>query len=502
MKIEKQIQDDHQARLTVEFDSDEVESAKHRAARKIASRARIPGFRPGKAPYPVIVRQYGEPAILEEAIEVIIDEKYPDILEQGEINPYGPGKLENVSSMDPLTLEIMVPLSASVTLGDYRSLRRTYELPAVSEQEVNEVLEDLRERNAVSEPVDRPAQVGDLVTIKLDAVRKVVEEGQDSALIRERSVPVLVKAEPAAEAGEEVRVEWPFPGFSAKLAGLSPSDERSLDYTYPSDSNYENLRGLEATFHFVVENVKVRRLPELDDEFASSLGEYASLEALLAEIRKVLQAQKEEDYNSEYDDALLEEAASQSEIKFSPQMLEHEIEDMLHSFEDRLGQQGMTMDLYLKSRQLDLDGLREEIRPSAEIRLKKRLVLMQIAEAENVQLERQELQEETQKTIQTLASMMDKKEARKLSGESAYRNVMSNIMVDMLTRRAMQHLRSIASGMEEQPDAQEASTDSELADEQPAGDSQPEPAETPAVDSDEEVPESHVPEPGGAESIP
>ncbi|OGO29442.1 MAG: trigger factor [Chloroflexi bacterium RBG_16_54_18] len=455
MKIEKQIQDDHQAKLIVEFDTDEIESAKHRAARKIAGKARIPGFRPGKAPYPVIVRQYGEPLILEEAIELIIDDRYSEILDQGDVNPYGPGKLENVSSMDPLTLEILVPLAAEVTLGDYHALKRPYKMPDVTDQEVEEVLTDLRERGAVSEPVDRPAQEGDLVTIKLIAVRKVEVEGKESTLIREHSVPILIKSTLPEDTPEEnVRVEWPYAGFSRILLGLSAADEKTLEYTYPDDSNYDHLRGLEAIFHFIVESVKERHLPELNNEFASSLGEYESLEAVTGEIRTLLKSQKEEAYNTEYDNALLDEAASQSEFKYPPQMLEHEIEDMMHGFEERIGQQGMTMDLYLKSRQMDLDAFREETRPSAETRLKKRLVLLQIAEAENVQIEKKELQVETQKTIESLATMMDKKEARKLSGETAYRNVMTNIMADMLTRRAMEHLRGIASG--KQSEAQSA----------------------------------------------
>ncbi len=126
------------------------------------------------------------------------------------------------------------------------------------------------------------------------------------------------------------------------------------------------------------------------------------------------------------------------------------------------------MDLYLKSRQMDLDAFREETRPSAETRLKKRLVLLQIAEVENVQIERKELQDETQKTIESLATMMDKKEARKLSGETAYRNVMTNIMADMLTRRAMEHLRGIASGMQAETQAAlEANTDDKSNEESP-----------------------------------
>ena len=170
MKIDTQPLEDHQVKLTVEVENEKLSEAKIRAARQLAKKVKIPGFRPGKAPYQVVVRQIGDAAILEEAMELLIDDIYPKVIEEADIHPYGPGKLEQIVSTEPPTFEFVIPLEAKVVLGDFRSIRRPYELKEIPEQDVENVLDDLRERQAVIEPVDRPAQPGDLVDVRLSAV--------------------------------------------------------------------------------------------------------------------------------------------------------------------------------------------------------------------------------------------------------------------------------------------------------------------------------------------
>ena len=203
MNIEKQIREDHHAHLTVQVDADRLEGMKRRAASQLAKRVKIAGFRPGKAPYPVIVRQVGEAAILEEAIELLVDEIYPEVIKEADIKPYGPGKLENISSADPITLEFSVPLEAETQLGDYHSITKPYEPTAVSDQDVEDVMQDLRERHAIVEPVDRPAQVGDLVTLKLSAKSSDPEDGSDDQLIHERSSTILIRPDDTENEVEE-----------------------------------------------------------------------------------------------------------------------------------------------------------------------------------------------------------------------------------------------------------------------------------------------------------
>jgi trigger factor len=141
LNIEQQALENHQVKLTVQIETSKLEEAKHRAARKISQRKKIPGFRPGKAPYPIIVRTIGEEAILEEALDLLVEDIYPRVIEEAKIKPYGPGSLENMPKLDPPTFEFIVPLEPEVSLGDYKSLRLTYKLKPITRKDINKVLD-------------------------------------------------------------------------------------------------------------------------------------------------------------------------------------------------------------------------------------------------------------------------------------------------------------------------------------------------------------------------
>ena len=259
MKIEKQLLDDHQVKLTVEIESDKMDEMKRRAAKKIARSIKVSGFRPGKAPYAVVLKQVGEAAVLEDALEVLVDDIYPQMLKEADINPFGPGKLENVQSVDPVTLEFIVPLDAEVVLGDYSSIRKPYEPKITTEEDIDEVLKDLQERQSVIEPIEHPAEEGDLVSIKISATRNSSEPGEDEIeLIEERSTPILIQKPTDDEIDNEdlSQMEWPFTGFSEKLIGASSGDILDIEYDYPEEEFFNELSGQSVVFHVAVENIK------------------------------------------------------------------------------------------------------------------------------------------------------------------------------------------------------------------------------------------------------
>jgi trigger factor len=453
LKIESQARDDHQVKLIVEFEPEALEEAKHRAARKMAGRMKIPGFRPGKAPYVVVLRQVGEAGLFEEAAEILIDEKYTSIIEEAGIKPYSAGQLENIPSKDPLIMEFVVPLEPEVVLGDYRALRRPYERKEISDAEVNEMLESLRDRQAILEPAERPAGEGDVVSAKLSAVRLNPEEDQNSELIEERSNQFLVHASNA-----EHTDEWPFPGFSQELVGLSSGEEKTIVHLFGEDYLYESLRGVEASYHVAIEEVKSRQLPELNDDFAKTIGEYADLEALRTDIHLSLEQQSLESYHEIYDDAIIDELIEESTIKYPPQMLESEQNTVVDNFKQRLEQQGTDLELYLKTRGIDEEGLKQEAQPVAEKRLQRSLVLLEISKVENIQVSEEDLQAETMRTLNMLNRSLPPEEARRLTNERIMNNLVGNIMLDLLTRRAQLRLRDIAKGsfVPEEETAEEA----------------------------------------------
>lgn len=470
MNIEKQIREDHHAQLTVQVEADRLESMKRRAASKLARRVKIPGFRPGKAPYPVIVRQLGEAAILEEAIELLVDEIYPEVIKESEIEPYGPGRLEKISETEPLTLEFSVPLEAETILGDYNSIKKEYAPDIVSDQDVADVLQNLRERNAIVEPVERSAQVGDLVTLRLSANRVGPEEGQEEELIPERSTSIIIRSvvpteqdeEGASESSDDQPDEWPFPGFSQYLIGLSEGEDKSLEYTFPADADYTTLQGAEAKFQVKVEAVKSRQLPELDDEFAKTIGDFDTLEALQTEIRKSLEMQARTAYNEEYDSDILDAAIEQTTYKYPPEMVEREVETVISEFGRRLERQGMDLDLYLKTRSLDMDAFKEEVKPVAEGRIKRALFLVEFGRAENIEVKPEELEKEAHSTMDYLYNTLPERDARKLSNRDVYTNIVGNLLADMLSNRSLAHFRELCSqGLSKEDDVSEDETERE-----------------------------------------
>lgn len=461
MKIETQPQEDHQVKLIVEVEPQPFEDAKQRAARKLARQVKIPGFRPGKAPYPVIVRHLGEPAIVEEAVEILVNDIYPQAIEEAEIEPYGMGSLENIVSLDPPKFEFIIPLKAQVELGDYGSIRLPYEIQEVGDSQIEEVLSNLRERQAIVEPVERAAQEGDNVRIRLSGELKNVNEGEDATLVREREYPILIEME-----APDQPAQWPFPGFSRRLIGLSAGDQTDLEYTYPEDYPQENLKGQTAVFHVNIEQVNSRTLPELNDEFTSTIGDFASLDELRTAVRQDLEKHAEEEYNQEYDETLIQQVIDVSTIKYPPQMLEQEIDTVIDRLRSNLAQQNLDIDLYLKTRQMDMQGLREEVTPVAVSRIKKSLVLLELGEAEKIAINPDELQTETNRTLDELSYYMEEKDFRRmLQTNEARSNLVSNVMMEMLIDRTQARLRDIARGIaseETQQNAESAGDEPQL----------------------------------------
>ncbi len=253
LKIETEIQDDHQAKIKVEIETESFDQVKRRSAKKISKRTKIAGFRPGKAPFPVVQRHVGEAAILEEALDMLIDEIYPKVIEQSEIEPYGPGTLDDLESTDPPVLHFLVPLSPAVELGDYQSIEYPYETPEVEEQEVEDVIKQVQENQAIIEPVEREAGEGDVVYVRVSGKEtRTDKESSDDDLevVPERRLNILIQTK-----GEEPEGEWPFPGFSRGLIGLSAGETKSIEYSFPEEDEFYNLSGKDMTFEVLVDEI-------------------------------------------------------------------------------------------------------------------------------------------------------------------------------------------------------------------------------------------------------
>jgi trigger factor len=454
LKIEKEYLDDHQVKLTVEIDSDPFESAKRRAARKIAKSVKIPGFRPGKAPYGVILRQVGEGHIVEQALEILVEEQYPDIIKEAEIEPYGSGSLDNVPKLDPPTFEFVVPLDPSVELGDYKNIEIPFEIPETTDDAVDEAIEEIRKQHGTRESVDRPAEVEDIVFMRISGTRTDVEDEAEAEIVEERFSSSTIHM-------EEDETEWPFPGFSKELIGITADQEKTIEYVYPDDFEDESLQGAKAEFKIVVTNIQTQSLPAVDDELAQTASEFETLVAWKADLKTNLEERKKTEYSETYDDQILDEIISSSTVKFPPQMVAREKDEILRGLEYRLSQQGINRDLYLQIRGINEEELDDEISPVAEKRIKRALVLMEISKLEEIQADPDQVDSEIGRTIQAISSTMTPNEAKKLAKSDYIPSLASNIFTDMVTQSTMEFLRATAKGEPWPPESETLLDDEE-----------------------------------------
>ncbi len=450
MKIETQPTENHEIILIIEVESEELEQAKQRAARKLAKRVKIPGFRPGKAPYHVIAHTVGERAIMEEAIEALAKALYPKALEDANIEPAAPGSLFEIKQGDLLVMEFKVPLMPEVTLGDYKSIRMPYESPTVSDEEVNDFLESLRDSRAIVTTVPRPAQAGDVVHITIDAAYADAPEGEEdeqAALMQNRHLAIQINAENTEpEDNEQI-----FPGFSAHLVGMSAGKIKEVQYTYPEDYEDEAYKGRTVNFKFEVTKVTERELPELDDEFAQSLDEFENYEELVAAVRKMMEEDASKKYDQEYKNQVVTTLVEQSEVKYPPVLLENSLEDVREDFERTLARQGLNTDLYLDITGTSKEDFEEQMRKTAEERLLRSLVIEKFIATENIEANEGIVQAQALHILDQLSQDMPEKEFHKFMKDfSNVNSVMSAAFTNVLTSKAINHLKTIAQGKDEE----------------------------------------------------
>lgn len=443
MKINSQTtSDDHQLLLTVEIEAETMETARQKAARKIAQRVKIPGFRPGKAPFNVIEKQVGADAIRDEALDIVLDDVYPKLIEETGVKPYGPGTLEKVhEDKTPPLFEFRVPLSPEVKLGEYDKIRLPYEDKKPEEKDIEKVLNDLREQSAMLSPVERAAQEGDIAYILMSANR---QDG-GAELLPERRYPVVVE-----KADVDTKTEWPFPGFSRTLIAMKAGEEKSFPHTFGKDSEFEDLRGQTADFKIKMEEIKARELPVLDDAFAQTLGEYKTVADLRTEIERQLTENFKRQVREEYEDLIVTKMIADSEIKFPPQMLHHEVHHYIEDMVPDLNARGLDLDTYLKSRQLTLEQFEEEVEPRVEERLKKSLVIMEASRKENIEVPEGEVQTLVEQKLGQLQQALSEQELRRLLNKDNIQGLVSRTLTEEVIRRTLARLGAIAQGKGEE----------------------------------------------------
>ena len=370
--------------LEVEVPADRLARAVDEATRALSRRTRVAGFRPGKAPRPVLERVLGPGAVLDEAVDRLVQNSYRDALIEQAILPLTNADVEIVQAEEgkPLIFKATVQVRPDVALGDYKNFNFRPEIETIDDPKVDKVIEELRDQNATLSPVeDRGAQKGDYAVIKYEGTRDGTPFEGGTA----ERMPLIV--------GEDRLI----PGFEDNLVGLKVGDTKGFDISFPDDYGEEALAGKEAHFEVELRELREKILPDEDDDFARSMGDFEDLATLRREVKARLERNALDKARHQFSDRIIEYAIANATLDLPDILIDQEVEVMHDEFRSSLARQGITEEAYLKvTGKTDAD-LHTDFRPDAEKRVKVLLVLSKVAEAEGVTVTDEEIQEEIDK---------------------------------------------------------------------------------------------------------
>jgi trigger factor len=360
-------------RVEAQVAPEEVERRVQQAARELGRQIRVPGFRKGKVPPPVVIRRLGREAVFDEALRSSLGTWYADAIDGAGIAPVGEPELDVPKELpaqgQPLQFSIEIGVRPTARLGEYKGLEVGRREPHVDDAQIDAEIERLRDRLATLETVDRPAQNGDHVVI--DYVGTVDGEEFQGGAGRDQLL----------ELGSGRLV----PGFEEQLIGARAGDERTVTITFPEDYQAPELAGKEAQFAVTVSEVKEKRLPEPGDDFASEAAGFDTLAELREDIAGRLREADERAVEREFEDAVTEAAVAESEVEVPDRLVHARAHELLEDTFSMLARQGISKDAYLRITGRDEETLAHEAEPEAAAALKREAVLSAIVDAEGIE---------------------------------------------------------------------------------------------------------------------
>ncbi len=401
LKVTRDDGENRQAILHIEVEEDRVEKHLQRAHQKVSARVNIPGFRKGKAPRRIVEQFVGRDYLLDEAMETLVPEAVGVAVEESDIESTHTPPRVNVIERDPIVkIDATVALPPIAKLGDYKKLSFDDQIESVSEEQITEQLTQIQESKATWEPVKRAAKFGDLLTITSQGL----VEGKDFASVD----------------GSEFLIEAgsmnPVPGFAEKLKGMKAGDSKEFEIEIPADYPNEEFANKTANFTIEVSEVKKKELPKLTDALAASLGEdFKTLAELRARISDNLEAQAKDGLRRSLEEKIVDALVEGAEFEVSPMTIEHEAEHVLEDQQRQLAQYNIDFQQYIQGIGKSSEEMVAEAKDSAELRLKRMLVIDTLAEETEASVSDEEVAVEIarmQETPQYANENLDTDEAR------------------------------------------------------------------------------------------
>jgi trigger factor len=411
-------------RVEAEVPAEEVERRLQQAARELGRQMRIPGFRKGKVPPPVVIRRLGREAVLDEALRSALGNWYADAIDASGIAPVGEPRLdvgELPGEGEPLAFSIEIGVRPDAKLGDYKGLEIGRREAQVDDARLEQELQTLRERSGTLETVERPAVAADHVVIdyvgSIDGEPFEGGEGRDQLL----------------ELGSGRLI----PGFEDQLVGAAAGQTRTVEVEFPEE--YPQHAGEAASFEVTVKEVKEKRLPELDDEFATESGGFDTLAELREDIATRLREADERTVEREFEQAALEAAVAEAKVDVPGPLVHARAHEMLEQMMNTLARQGISKETYLQISGKDEEALAHEAEPEAADALKREAVLAAIVAAEHIDPS----DEDVVAALEPVAER-DGTSAQKLFDQLRKADRLDRVREDLATRRALELIVSEA----------------------------------------------------------
>lgn len=395
MSVQVENLEKNMAKLTIEVSADDLEKALQAAYLKEKNKISVPGFRKGKVPRAMIEKMYGPEIFYDDAANALIPEAYAKAYDESGLDIVSQPKIDvtQIEKGKAFIFTAEVAVKPEVTLGQYKGIEVDSFSTEVSAEEVEAKLAEEQNKNARTITVEgRPVQDKDEVVLDFEGfVDGVAFEGGKG-----ENYPLTIGS------GSFI------PGFEEQLIGVEPEQEVEVKVTFPEDYHAEDLKGKDAVFKCTVHEIKAKELPELDDEFASEVSEFDTLEEYKADVEKKLREEKESTGKRAQEDQAVNAIIANAEMDLPEAMIETEARQMLDNFAQRLQQQGLTFEQYMQFTGMTVDKMTEEMRPQAEKRIKTRLVLEAIVSAENIEVSDERLDEEVAKMAEAYGMEVDK----------------------------------------------------------------------------------------------
>ena len=371
--------------LTFEVSVEDFDQALDQAFKKVSKDVQIPGFRKGKIPRSIFEKRFGVESLYQDAVDIVLPSAYSKAVDEAEIFPIAQPSIDidQIEKGQPLVFTAEVEVKPEVKLGEYKGLEVEEKSVEVTDEDVEQEIENLRERQAelvVKE--DSEIEDGDTAVIDFEGFKDGVAfeggQGENHSL--------------------EIGSGQFIPGFEEQLIGKKAGDETEVEITFPEEYHAEDLAGQDAVFKVKIHEVKAKELPELDDEFAKDVDEEVeTLDELKAKKREELETNKKQQAENEQREELLQQASDNVEVEIPEAMVDTEVNQMVREFEQQLQMQGMTLEMYSQFSGQDENALKEQMREDAEKRVKTNLTLEAIAEAENLEATEEDIDAELEK---------------------------------------------------------------------------------------------------------